>query len=359
MVGRDRACKLLGVESHVAPDERRRACLAQLDEADFDPPAAWHDSVDVLIRPGRTSGAFTWHSIPALYEEAETGLSEEIEEFAARLLGIEPAERTRIWTSLSKRAEFSPALKRRLALLEAGLHIVVPEQLTSAPDRQGRLIRWVLAFYTSRLPTRTAIWIVACDAMCDSPEDWGRAADGLASQHPEIAQLAPELVDNARSWKSQRRVVQQRTKSRRREVRRKRWARWRSYVSPGDGSSRWIIVVAVVMGIRFAGSSLRHVDFGVHEPASRRSTYQFPKYSDKADLRFESETGVDSESLKEGFRAYRMIEEIKKRRALKQSVDSGLAGGAEDQFGSPALVEPVPSPPAEPQDDEPSDQPGA
>ena len=279
--GRMRAGALLGAGPDAGPDDRRRAALAQLDHADYDPPAAWHDAIALLFGPEELrldpeddQNAAFQVSKPALRDEMERQLGDEIEKFAARFFDIDPIERTRIWKALRQRGEFSGMLSRRPELLAPGLNVVAPRHDSLGQDGQSLLIRWIIGGFPLRMRNRAAIWMLACDVMRNSPENWSVAADQLRRDNREIARLAPDLVAEASLLQVQQRRRTQQIKVRQRALKRNKWTRWRSKVIGNGKIPGWVTAMVVISVLRVAGTTLSRVDVS-EKPNSQRSSERF------------------------------------------------------------------------------------
>lgn len=280
---RKHACALLGVATDADRDECRRAALLQIDAADYGPTAAWHDAVDVLFSPyGNRDGAGSRSAPSALCAEAETQLSERIEEFAANLFGLEPDERRRRCEELRWEAMFSPRMSRRLGLLAAGLDITPPAVESPGLDRQSQLIRWALTMFPLRPAARSDMYLLARDAMRDAPLEWEFSAQKFAQARPDLAQLAPDVMGAVREHRLEEQAIRRQIKNRRREARRQLWARWRSAagLKPGGGLFR-VLVVSLLWTV---AASLSRVDFREKKPPPSvgRVFRQFQKSRDLA-----------------------------------------------------------------------------
>lgn len=116
----DWANRQLGVEHGLPVAELRRQMLAKVAANDWLPPRSWGPALTVLTRPGvALSGAA---QAIAWTEESERW-SAEVESFAERLFTLPFDERRERWQALSRSCNFSPALMRRLSVLETLLHV--------------------------------------------------------------------------------------------------------------------------------------------------------------------------------------------------------------------------------------------
>ena len=371
-VGHDQARALLGVAPDAGPDECRRVALAQLDQADFDPIAGWHDAVEIVFPPrSEQQNATLRNSNLALHEAAEASLSDEIEAFAVVFFTFEPCERTRLWNSFRKRAKFSATLSWRLELLESGLNFIPPAIDSLGYDRQRQLIRWILTIFPLRPAARGATWILARDAMRDSPLEWEAAGNKLVQADPQLAQLVPDLVAAACSYKSQQQARLRQTKVRRREARKQKWARWRSGVS---SSPIWMILLAIGLGARFIGTmSGVGSRSSSHRPAIsaddirnasemlERMRIQQELHSrageriKQSDLDRESGITLETQEVKDGFQAIHLFKEIQRQRKLKLKSDSAGAEELHAPVTDPFETERRDPKPSEPDTPEPPD----
>lgn len=354
-VGCDQARELLGLAPDVDSDKCRRAALALLDEAGYEPSASWHDAVEILFTlESEQQSAGSRTSRPALRDAVEASLSGEIEAFAGGFFTFEPGERTRLWNALRKRARFSVRLSRRMEMLEPGLDIVAPSVELLEPDRQSQLVRCVLTIFPLRPAARSANWIVARDAMRDSPREWEVAADNLVRADPKVAALVPDLIAECRSFTSQLRTLARQKKSRRREAREQRWKRWRSVIK---ATPVWMILLVVSLGARFIATmghvgspsssnrpSLLLPDMKNASEFLERKTIEQTSHAPRLEPVAESDghrsPATPTElQIKNRIKAMSLIREYQKRNELKSRADSSQGDESRPQVAQPSDTE--------------------
>jgi hypothetical protein len=113
----------------------------------------------------------------------------EVEGFAACFFALAPAERRQQWQDLMQRCRFSEAARQRLADLEPGLKVVVPE----GGDLQvlaGRLTE----VFTTAPPRQAAVRArLVADLRAEQPR-WQAAGKQLARQSTVLTRLEPEAL---------------------------------------------------------------------------------------------------------------------------------------------------------------------
>ncbi len=221
---------LLGIPSNLPPDDRTRRLLQQLQSADFLPPPAWHDAVEILAgATSKKSGAF-WLSRPAFCREVEDQLRIAIDELANRFFTILPDDRLSQWNELARQSGFSPALRARLALLEPGLALGSLTNNAMGDDLAMTMVHAISRIFPVDAATRRQLIGETLGPMFDRPHDWEDAARGLSRDRPEIAALVPEFVAAVAAL-----CDPEREEARRREAR----ARTAALEAEWDSQNRW------------------------------------------------------------------------------------------------------------------------
>ncbi|MFN0055838.1 MAG: hypothetical protein ACKV0T_27150, partial [Planctomycetales bacterium] len=188
------ACELFGIPAHAAPADRVRLVLRQLESADFVPPAAWQDAVEILSRPAPEEESSSPTGSRAFQQDYEDRLREEIDTLASRFFLTPPAQRQQSWIDLCDQCRRSLPLTERLARLEPGLAIESPEFTVVAPH-SDELAGWILRLFPLSPEARAIQFCVALDQAAVDAGAWVHAAAWLQKEQPEIARLGVDLID--------------------------------------------------------------------------------------------------------------------------------------------------------------------
>jgi hypothetical protein len=185
------AADRLGLPADATGPAARAAFLRRLPGVEFVPPPAWRAALDVLEdRPPR--------GIDAEWARADEDAGRaEVEAFARSCWSLAPDERRRQWDELHKRWSGDPLAAVRLRHLEAGLGVRADAK--AGDERIDELADWARALYLLRPAERQVQRVViqrgfarGFDAMTRAYEE---AARRLRELRPEVADLAPELID--------------------------------------------------------------------------------------------------------------------------------------------------------------------
>jgi hypothetical protein len=118
---REAAGALLGVSTADAPGESRRELLARLEENAYLPPPGWREVIAIAFGAPADGEPLTRAKYAARWNEIETRLRSELDDFAGRFFAFPPNDRLPRWRVLSERCGSSPPCRRRLMNLEPGL----------------------------------------------------------------------------------------------------------------------------------------------------------------------------------------------------------------------------------------------
>lgn len=185
--------KIVGISADVPAGERTSRLLAQLEDAAYLPPAAWHDAIELLAE-GDQSSELNSQTRPALCREIEDGLRAEIDQFTGRFFSIAPADRRAQWHDLAQRAHVSPSARARLALLKPGIDVQPSALEIGESPRGAKLAEMVLQFFPLDASSRRRLIGCLLATMFDEPHEWEAAAHRLAAVQPEMAALVPEFL---------------------------------------------------------------------------------------------------------------------------------------------------------------------
>ena len=185
---------LLGIPGEVPPTERVRLLLQQLDHADYMPPTAWYDVLELLADANPECAGTIWHARPALSREFEDRLRTEIDELATRFWDIAPTDRLPQWNGLAQRSRCWPSLRARLALLEPGLALDLIAIDVTGDERVTRLAQSVVQLFALDATSRGQSIGAVLGSMVNDPHAWEEAAQRLSRDRPEIARLVPEFL---------------------------------------------------------------------------------------------------------------------------------------------------------------------
>ncbi len=131
-----------------------------------------------------------------------------MESFAGEFFRLPIAERARRWQTLQLRAQPFPRILRRLNLLQAGLAVNFNPPGEAAP-LIDRLTRACCDLFVLR-PAEAAVLRQSLEAEFSvDPSTWALAAKLLRGHAPEIARLAPRLIDNLQTHTDRARAARQ------------------------------------------------------------------------------------------------------------------------------------------------------
>lgn len=185
---------LLGVPAEKPSDEKIRLLLQQLDHADYLPPPAWHDAVELFAEARAQDMCRIEQSCPALFRDFEYRLRIEIDDLANQFFVISPAHRHLQSHDLARRSRRWPSLRARLALLEPGLAVEPLELEKNGDERATSLAHSAFRLFPLDVTSRQRLICELLGPMYAQPQAWETAARRLSAVHPEVASLVPEFL---------------------------------------------------------------------------------------------------------------------------------------------------------------------
>ena len=178
----------------IAPDDSpgaaRSGLLTVVEDAEFVPHETQAAACNILIdhlAPRPSAGL-----PPAMLREEEQRLQQEVDRLARRFFSCDPADRRDRWRRLSTECAPFPRLAARLAALEHGLSVQPIEVADDEPMMQ-QLAEHVQALF-GRAPLDRAERRGRIIAEMEVSK-WAVAARAFKRKYPELAALAPDLVD--------------------------------------------------------------------------------------------------------------------------------------------------------------------
>lgn len=220
---------VLGIREDAPAAERIRCALAQLEQADFLPAAAWHDAIELLTVAQPQLGC-AWNERAALCREIEDRLRAEIDGFANRFFSVAPMPRRTEWDDLQLRARAWPSLRARLGLLEPGLALDSPATELGDDPRAAALAELIIRLFPLDAGARRRLIGRFLGTTFSEPHSWECAAHDLSHLDPATAALVPEFLNAVTGL-----CDHEREAARRREARAAKEARDAEW----DNEDRW------------------------------------------------------------------------------------------------------------------------
>jgi hypothetical protein len=186
-----------GLAAYVPPAERQRRLLRHLDSAEFMPPVAWHDALEIVLQSQTEVEAGGPPDCRAFCREVEDRWRDEVDEFARSFFAIPPDVRRERWARLRDQCALSHSLAFRLKRLEPGLAIAAAN-FAGDSSPAGKLADWIVHLFTLTPEARARQVCVALDLVVRNAKYWRKAAARLPRVRPDIARLDPELLDGIR-----------------------------------------------------------------------------------------------------------------------------------------------------------------
>jgi hypothetical protein len=134
---------------------------------------------------------------PEFVKTEEERLYEDVETFAGEMFTLPLAERRQRWAEIYRRAEHSLRVRARLDALAAGLDVDLNAVEDSARAMHvNTLARYAMELFPQRPTARAVRRHALLEALHqDDMKPWRQAAQTLKKKHPQLAALAPELID--------------------------------------------------------------------------------------------------------------------------------------------------------------------
>ncbi len=215
----------LGVSAHASPNEVRTRFFAVLEQSQMAPDK----TLDIAFRTLRweAEGVIVAEEPVEFLASRERRLCELVKQFRNTMFSLPVAERRQRWRSLQRESETVPSVLLRLDALEMGLDVDLAAIENSAPSTHvAALARYAAELFTLQ-PIARATRRGAILQSFDNRELklWHKAAQVLKKRHPQIASLAPELIDPLASGKKPSRIQRAiHVHTSRRSPRRESWA---------------------------------------------------------------------------------------------------------------------------------------
>jgi hypothetical protein len=215
----------LGVSAHASPDEVRTRFFAVLEQSQMAPDK----TLDIAFRTLRweAEGVIVAEEPAEFLASRERRLYELVKQFRNKMFSLPVAERRQHWCNLRRESETVPSIHLRLEALEVGLDVDLAVIENSAPSMHvAALARYATELFTLQPIARAT----RRGAILQSFENrelkaWRKAAQVLKKRHPQIATLAPELIDLLASGKQPSRTQRSvHVHTSRRSPRRESWA---------------------------------------------------------------------------------------------------------------------------------------
>lgn len=244
---RDLAAELLGLPLDADAHAARVAFARQLTEANGHPSALLDEAFRAL-----TETAAACPELDRLWHEQ---LRQRVRAFASDYWNMPPAERRQRWEELRPASLVAPEVAKYLAHLRAGLDWD-PANAPKEPLAE-LMCRNVCEVYVLP-PGARAIRLDEVLVFCGGePQPWSTAVRQLRRDYPELAKLAPEVLDAQR-------VGRQRTKALRHAKR--RLAKWPREVRarPWHAIDLFVggITILAICAVVFGGGMALLIAFG-------------------------------------------------------------------------------------------------
>ena len=187
------AAQTLGLSDSLAPKLLRRALLEWLEKEDF----TTNDQEQVAIRVlACKANDLPCKDIPdrQFLAKSERAVRRDVQEFAAQFFDLSFPERHDRWESLFQRSSEFPIVRYRLEKLESALNTQMPAEdvrSTQTVRLARRVCQQFALGFTEEPWRRTAL----LDTIRQEFAPGKAAVDRLRTDYPDIAKLAPQLLD--------------------------------------------------------------------------------------------------------------------------------------------------------------------
>jgi hypothetical protein len=210
---RDWSRDTLGIDALSGTDSIRSRLLQFLEAAEYLPPAAWRDAIDVLNFPCDDARQ---HTCAPFRKELEHRLRDALDQFVAEFFAVSRDTRKERWSRLA--AESAPFLPLRVRLdrLAAGLDVNA-DGFHRATGQTATLAERLRIIFQSH-PTHAGRHLHALQQeIARDQKVWEEAANELNRHFPDIAGLQPSLVNDTANASRSARLIARVQESQRRD----------------------------------------------------------------------------------------------------------------------------------------------
>jgi len=186
----------LGVHEQASPDEIRRHALEALAEMEFVPYDDWRSAYEALNgEQAKTPAGFL--------QAEEAAILRESDELASAWLRTSDQERRQRWQQLMQRSEGFRRATVRLRAMQPSLAYDT-EQIKQMPPMIRELAEHAVTLSVLRPATRGARRAAIVAKYVPEISKWEVAARTVKKDHPDLAKLAPDLINQLAKWSRKR-----------------------------------------------------------------------------------------------------------------------------------------------------------